>query len=51
MGVNAEMKNIFPVIIVAFFFGAATTDFFTKNYVRGLFYLFSALLNITTMLM
>lgn len=45
------MKNIFPIIIISLFIGAATTDFFMKNYVRSAFYLFSALLNITTALM
>ena len=41
----------FSYLIVAMFFIAAATEFFKANTVKALFYIFSALLNICTIMM
>jgi hypothetical protein len=45
------MKNLFPIIIVTLFFGASVVEFYFKNPVKGSFYIFSALINLTAIFM
>lgn len=45
------LKNLFPIVIVVLFLGAAITSFIEKSIVKSLFYLFSAAINICTIFM
>lgn len=45
------MKNVFPIIIVALFFLASCVEMIGSNVWKSLFYLFSALINIATIML
>ena len=45
------INKIFPIIIVVLFSMSAVAELISKNYVKALFYLFSAGINICTILM
>ncbi len=45
------MKNIFPIVIVILFFLASGTEAIRSNLWKSLFYLFSALINIATIML